>query len=427
VAGRAARPAERFLRDNWFAICALTLLVATDYKVRVRDVSSSVGGVADVQIYLEILLYAAVGTYLLFVHGRPPRLRRIPMPLFLLCAYVTVMATSLLETLYLSLAVVRLTEMTIVLALVAAVVADGTRADLHRFAHGFVVLVAISVGIGLVLPMPRYSLQEDRFTWLRLHPVTAGVYVGLATVICIAYLLSGRQDRPGPRWPVWVYVGLLVVDGGGLIGTKTRGAVVGTLVALAILVVLSRRGRARLQLIGMVILAVLAFVLASLGSITSYFVRGETAQSLATLNSRTDLWSLAWTDIKQKPMYGWGLEASRGIFLDSIGLGGGHNAVVNVAVDLGAVGLLVWVALLCGTAATIARSRSQAAGRPIDRALLLAFLGFLISDGMFFEGLGATSNIASIMLFILAGWSVLLRRDDQRDIRTRRAGPLKGN
>ena len=35
-----------------------------------------------------------------------------------------------------------------------------------------------------------------------------------------------------------------------------------------------------------------------------------------------------------------------GIFQDEFGLGGGHNAVVNVAVDLGFVALASWLALV---------------------------------------------------------------------------------
>lgn len=410
----AARPAvRRTVGNNWFAVCALLLLVATDYKFRVRDVSSSVSGHADAAIYLEVLAYGGVLGYLLITRGRAPRIGRIPAPMFALTTYVVVMATSILETPYRSLAGVRLTEMVILLVLVATVVADGERDHLHRFAHGFMVLVALSVIFGKVHPMPRFRLQGDRFTWLRIHPVVAGVYVGLATIIALTYLIesrSSRSVRPGPRWSPWRYGALLAICGGGLLGTKTRGAVVGALVGAAVIVVLRRRGRDRLQLLGFGALVIIAVGLASLGAITSYFVRGETVASLSTLNDRTNLWSLAWDSIKQKPMYGWGLEASRDIFLDSTGLGGGHNAVINVAVDLGAVGMLAWLAVLVVGVATVWRCRARVLGIPTDRTLLLAIVAFLLSDGMFYEGVGATSNIASITLFIVIGWSVLLGR-----------------
>jgi exopolysaccharide production protein ExoQ len=406
---------------NWFAVCALAMLVATDYKFRVRADSAAVGGTADSAIYIEVLVYSAVAAYLILLHGRPPRVNRVALPLFVLGAYVAVEGTSILETPYAPLAIVRFVEMLVVFLLVAAVVADGTREHLHRFAHGFILLVAGSVIFGVLFPMPRFALQKDRFTWLRIHPVTAGVYVAIATIICVVYLFAERGPRPGPRWSPFVYAVLLVLNGGGLIGTKTRGAVVGATVGLAVIILLRRRGRARLQLISAVVLLVGATLLASLGAIVSYFVRGETVASLTTLNSRTSLWALAWTAIQQKPMYGWGLEASRGIFLDSTGLGGGHNAIVNVAVDLGAVGVTVWLGLLVVVLTTLLRCRSQVDGIATDRAMLVAIVALLIADSLFFEGLGATSNIASISLFIIVGWSVVLSRADANATRQLRS------
>lgn len=395
----------------WLPLCALGLLCASDYKFRVRSPEATLAGGVDVFIVLEILVYAAVAAYLLATQPRLPVLRRTTPLMFCTGAYVAVLLVGAASSPYPALAGVRALETAVLLALVVRVHAVAERADLHRLAHGFLLLVAASVVVGVVHPMPAVSPQQvGRFSWLQVHPITAGVYLGLATVIGVVYLVTGSSGRPGPRWPRPCYIVLLAVVTAGLCATRTRSAVLGAVAGVVVLLALVVPPRHRSALLAGLGLAAATVYLAVGGAIATYFERGEDAAQLATFNSRTSLWSAAWRAVQHEPLFGYGLSASRGIFLDDTGLGGGHNALVNVAVDLGLVGLLLWLGVVVLLARSVLRAPAAPGGQRVDRALLLGVLAFLLVDGIFFEGVGATSNVAADWLFLAVGWAAVLVR-----------------
>ncbi len=408
--GRSRVTAREWLSRNWVTVCALALITANDYKFRKRSASETLAGGADVFILLEIAVYAAVGAYLVLSQRGLPRPSRPPVVLLLVAGYVLLIVASVTYSPFKALAAVRALETLVMFSLAAAICARGDRADLHRFAHGFLVLVAGSVLYGVAVPSVAESgTQAGRFTWLELHPITAGVFVGIAVLVALTYLLTRRRPRPGPVWPSWVYAGLLVIVTGGLIATKTRNSVLGAAVGVLVLLCFLYRGRQRVAVLAGVALTVLAAGLVASERVVEYFVRGESAERLASLNSRTVLWSEAYAAISEQPVFGYGLSASRGIFLEETGLGGGHNAALNVGVDLGLLGLVVWVSLLLSVVLLVVRVPATApAGAGVDRALLLAVIAFLVVGGIFFEGLGAVANIAANWLFLGVAWAVVL-------------------
>jgi O-antigen ligase len=149
--------------------------------------------------------------------------------------------------------------------------------------------------------------------------------------------------------------------------------------------------------------------------ITTYFERGEDATKLTSLNNRTELWDVAFEAVRDQPMFGNGITASRGIFYEETGLGGGHNAVVNVLVELGVVGLVVWVALVVSLILGIRRlPKTGPRNLALDRALLLGVITFLLVDSVFYEGAGTLANVASTWLFMSVGWYVVARRSALR-------------
>jgi len=406
------RPSESANGRYWFAICALTLIVASDYKFRVRDPTQAFSGSIDTFVLLELALYGCVGLYLLRMHGHPPRIRRTQPHLYLACFYVGLMVLSLAYTAYPQYAMVRVGEMAVLLGLTLVGARIATRADLHRFAHLFIALVAASVVYGVLFPSsPVTKLQTGRFTWLAIHPIISGALAGLATVLAAGYLLAGRRPRPGPVWPrVGYWIALLLV-GGGLLGSQTRGAVAGTLIAIVFLIFALRGGRNAFEMQLALGVAAVGIALAAGGSVIAYFQRGETTQQLASLNSRTDYWRTAVTAIERHPMFGYGVTSSRGLFYDATGLGGSHNAVINALVELGIVGLLVWgtlvVTLVLGVRRLPIRSFEELR---VDRALILAVLTVVLVDGVFWDGPASVSNVACTWLFMCIAWLSVARR-----------------
>ncbi|WP_299038922.1 O-antigen ligase family protein [uncultured Pseudokineococcus sp.] len=401
----------------WLAASGLTLVVASDYDLRTRPPGDAVGASVDAAILLEIALYGAVGAHLLLTRARPPRVVRAPRQLFLLVLYVGLVVLSLTYTPYLLYGAVRAVQMCVLLGLALAAARDARPEHLHRFAHGFLVLVALSVCYGAAVPSAAVSaLQEGRFTWLAIHPTVSGVLTGLAVVIGVGYLWAGARPRSGPRWPTGAYGLLLLVVGGGLLATQTRGAVLAAGVASVVVLVSLRTGRALVELLLALLVLGAGAALALSGVITAYVVRGEDPSALVTLNSRTMLWRLAGERVLEEPLYGYGTTAARGIFYAETGLGGGHNAVVNVVVELGLVGLAVWAALLVVLVLGVrGLPRDASHGVVVDRALLLGLVAFLLVDGVVYEGAGAVTNVGATWLFVCVAWLTVAQRAARGD------------
>lgn len=400
VAHGASRRSRR-----WPMVCVLLLIVASEYKVRLRANDEAISGNPDPFVLLEMAAYGVV-TLFLFLKFRPSiRLNRANLLIFLGYGYAAVVTISSLYSPYFSLAVVRAAQVVVVLALCRSVARHGGRAAMHQVAHAFVALVAASVIFGVVLPFPRLPTQPDRFTWLYLHPVAAGQFLAIAVVLLTAYVFGAGLPRPGPRWPVWTYCAMLAVCLAGLVATKTRSAVLGAAVGVLAVIWTRWRGSRKIEVGVVLALALGAVALTSSSAIESYFARGESAEQLASLNSRTELWRQALSLFPEHPLYGFGLSASRGLFLETIGLGGGHNALINLLVDTGLLGALIWLALLIGIVAAAARITTMDSQLWLDRIVILSLMLSLITSSVFAEGLGAPANVAATWLFLLWSWA----------------------
>lgn len=410
--GHAPAQSETWWDRWWFAICATALIAASDYKFRTRDPSQAISAAVDGAIVLELAVYALVGYAVVRRHGRPPHIARVPATVFLACFFTGLMVLSVLYASYPNYAVVRSGQMVVLTALMLLGAATATREHLHRFLHAYVVLVMVSIVYGVARPStPINNLQAGRFTWLAIHPTVAGVFTGLAFVIAASYATWGARPRPAPRWPLPFYLLATVMCGGAMLAVHTRGAVIGAVAGYLVSLVLLADRRRRVQLVVAGAFAAIATMLTASGTIIAYFTRGDSAERIASLNSRTDLWAVAIDAIESQPMFGYGIGSTRGIFYAEVGLGGGHNAAVNVATDLGLVGLACWLAMIAAVLVAAARAtRDGRAELTTDRALIVGIVTFLFVDGMFYEGLGGPTNVAISTFYVCVAWTAALRR-----------------
>jgi O-antigen ligase len=413
--------------NRWPMVLPLALMLASDYKLRSRSVTDTVGGSPDLTVFIEIAVYGLAALYLYWRFGIRPPTRRTTGLLFLGWTWAGYVALSALWTPYLQLGLVRGVQMLVTMAVAQTIATRATVAELHRFAHAFVVVVLCSVGIGIAHPFPRTHLTESRFNWLFVHPVIAGVYLAVAVLLVMGYLVR-RSETFFRRWRPIVYLGCLAVLAVALVATGTRGAAAGCAVGVIVLLaaVNGARGRADLLVLGTTtaVVMTLAFSAAILG----FVERGETSQKLMTLNSRTDLWTLALKAYAQEPIFGRGLGASRGLFLQDIGLGGGHNAFINALVDSGAVGTAIFTCLLLALCAVLL-DLARRPGSRADAGMLLGILVCFLVDGVTTEGLAAPANVSGIWLFVLIAWAEAVRRDQRRrsvaaKTAARTAGPI---
>jgi O-antigen ligase len=148
-----------------------------------------------------------------------------------------------------------------------------------------------------------------------------------------------------------------------------------------------------------------------------YLERGQTEERLLTLNSRTTLWDAAYDLFVERPVLGYGTTAARSVFLEEIGLGGAHNALVEVAVNNGLVGLFWWVMLLLGIPLGLATQRQPGQQRAsADVALIAGAYAFLVVNGIGTEGAGSPANTQITWLFLLGAWTALLVRDRRTSV-----------
>jgi O-antigen ligase len=251
--------------------------------------------------------------------------------------------------------------------------------------------------------------MQDRFNWLYVHQVVVGIYLAVAVLVVAAYLTRRGDQTRARLWSTGTYVVILAILVSALIATGTRGAAVGCAAGLVVMLATARGPRGRAEMIIMAIPVAVIVVLSLSDKILAFMTRGETAEQLESFNSRTELWSLAMDAVHDRPLFGWGMSAARGIFYDEIGLGGGHNAFVNVLVDGGFVGLLIFVLLLLELAVQlIARARLREAR--VDAGMLLGLVTLLVVDGLTAEMMATTANVASVWLFVAIAWTRVLGR-----------------
>ena len=233
----------------------------------------------------------------------------------------------------------------------------------------------------------------------------------IGTLMAVAYMRSEEMRDVLKIWPRWMYTAVGVWIALALLLTKTRGSLAGCLVGLIVLAALHTRASTKFD-IGALATLFITFVTVGFGSaIISYLERGQDISKLSTLNERTNLWAQAFQEFKVRPIFGDGLGASRGIFLDTIGLGGGHNAFVNVLVDAGLLGTLPFLALLTMVGFALYRFRRGTDGFR-DAVLLLPIFCGLIVNSMTAEFMAVPANNASIWLFLFVGWIAVLRRTE---------------
>ncbi len=393
----------------WVAYLILPMMIASDWKFRRRSAQSALGGRPDSQVLIEVAVYGLVALYLVLARGKAPRLRRTSPMLFTMWGYGTILAMSATYAVYPTLALVRGVQVLIVCALAQTIATNASVQHMHRFAHGYLMMMCFAVALGHALHFNVNHVVNARFHWLYVHPVPGAIYLMIGTLVALSYVRSAELRDVLNFWPHWVYTAIAGWIGSALILSTTRGSIGGAAVGGIVLVLLHTRPKTKFDIAALGTASVAAIVVAFGAMIVTYLERGQDVSKLSTLNERTNLWKLAFQEVAKRPFFGDGLGASRGIFLDSIGLGGGHNAFVNVLVDAGLLGATAFVSLLAMVGYSLYRFRPGTHGRRDALLLLPLFCGLLVNS-MTAEFMAVPANNASLWLAICVAWiSVDLR------------------
>ena len=71
---------------------------------------------------------------------------------------------------------------------------EGTVDTMVRLAHGWIVLMTVSILAGLAYVAPTTGPQVGRFTWLSVHSVSAGSMLAISLCVCCSVCGCNRVD-----------------------------------------------------------------------------------------------------------------------------------------------------------------------------------------------------------------------------------------
>lgn len=208
-------------------------------------------------------------------------------------------------------------------------------------------------------------------------------FSSVLAVLSLARLFpASDEERYNKLW----YTLLLLVSMISLVMSQTRAALVCLVLGGFFILLFSRRGKLG-ALFTLVVAPVVALCTMG-GMIWTFMARGQTAEQMDTLSSRTEWWGLAWHTFLQQPLTGFGAYAAgRFAVLAKAGFGGTgtmHSDYLEVIVGTGIWGLIPLLAGLAGTGWLLLRyvrdspdpQERQLAHEALAILALLAFRSF---------------------------------------------------
>lgn len=275
--------------------------------------------------------------------------------------------------------------------------ASANTEDCRRF---FTVTLIGSVP-ALALPVVSYFTQETTAQfgahrvmgggWI--HPGVASIAAFSVAAACLTILLQ-RKTRPSAR-NAYLHVALFALSctSGFLAGGKT-GAIAGG-VAVGLMLLLGRRFRLWFGMVAVTGLGYLLFELILRDMEVGLFAHWQTYdfERLGTVQSRISLWLAAleaWSSSTFTAFFGRGLAASRAAPIASPtgwGPGHAHNSFINLFLDMGVAGTLLFLAMVCcalsrAISMILKRGRAfrESPAFPVFIALVTLLIGSLADD-----------------------------------------------
>ena len=375
-------------------VAMVLVAAASEMKFRRRSAELALSGSVDAQIILELAVWAGVVGLVMSANLRGGRVHGTRIhglgPGSRLVALICVLGIGSALVTGEPLALVRALQFAAMaaIALVAHHRAEADRdvVELWIALRRATVLFAVAASVATLLWPASPPLGSERFQWFEVHEIATAGMLGIAIVMASSAVFGVPDPwlRSPGRWTTYALVLALLLP--LLVLTGSRGAMAGTLVGVATVGVLSRhRARRGVAVLLSTILAGLMLLGFGTAAVVEVAVRGQTAAQLLTLTGRTELFGIAYELFLERPWLGYGFLSGREVFLERVPWAGeAHNMFVEVAISLGLVGLLLYVALfvwLSRVAIGAMFERPTVVGTTMrDMAGLLAFV--IIAGGV---------------------------------------------
>jgi exopolysaccharide production protein ExoQ len=346
---------------------AFLLIPIAGTKFRNRNAMDAVNSVVDGQVILELAIYALIGIMtLIIMYATRFRWPRLTLTARVVLAFTGLTAISAFWSYAPMLTLVRSIQLaTLVLLTIVAVTAFGASRVTRALTSAVIIYVLVCAALAAAFPAFQGTTTDHqgirRFSWFSLHPITVAVYVGIALVLLAAGLMYGREGlrRRLLGIPEVLY---LIPLGVILMATNSRGPLFAVIATIALLVAVKvLRPVAATAVIAAALLSVLAFnasgmtfdsLIVSLDNghspLREVVLRGQTPEEFESLTGRTELWTELVPLYWERPMLGFGYQASRQLVLETRPWAGhAHNGLIETMLDVGIVGtLLLWIPVL---------------------------------------------------------------------------------
>ena len=406
---------------HWEVLWALLFL--SSLVLRIRTTAEAAAAPLDLATAYRIALVMLVGLGILAAMSRRNLevITSLTRGLFLPLTIFT--AVNLLSAFWsdnIPWTVYKSTEYGIDLALIAAIVAAApTIREYRRLVNWTWLLFGLLLGaVWLnVLLVPGQAIVRDLGTLgigiEGVYPAVSrngvGDWSAILAAVAFARLMTSDRNR---GVLVMVLFAMLVT----LALSQTRSATAGLLVAVPLILTVTKKGNWVLTLVPALLALVFLFGLTH--GIEDFFIRGETDAQLKSLSGRTDYWSFALERFRERPLTGFGA-FSGGRFEVAAVVGHStlpntHSTWIEILIGTSLWGVIPVALALLATWWSLGRRmvRHMASGFPFtdESALLVEALGVLavLTVRSFF-----TVTLIShppLEFLIVLGYAELLRR-----------------
>lgn len=320
------------------------LLVSDELFFRAGGIESGFEGHFDPLAYAEAISWVFAFLVLMLIStGAPGYLSRIfsgPSKWLSLFALVCLLSSAYSpRPIYSFVWAVKLWLVVLLLQMCAACMHDLN--DVRAFFHvTFWALLVLTVSPAIrAFADPSATFWQGRLNAPGSHPVTLSETSAALLLVSLTLYSLRRQ-----KWliPFGIIAATVMIRSGG-----KAGIVAGIVSAVLFFVFQKKFALASGLLAGFSLLGV---VVVSTTSLSGYVEEYQKSGALSSLTGRTVLWTSAWPDIMQVPLWGHGYMAAKWVSVQVEGVFAGagslHNAFLDVVYNNGLIGLVLFLAVL---------------------------------------------------------------------------------
>ncbi len=411
---------KRPLTPRTVAFLFLVLALTPEIKFRNRDPDAAFSGTPDWQVLIELAIWGLVAAWVGWHAARGVartkyRLSTLNLPMgavLLTTAVVLVSGASALSVR----STIRAGQYIEMVGMTLFVFWEARR-DRGFFPvfwmwirRGMIGFAAVATAATALIPgwMPWTDDNGAiRYTWFEIHPIVTAGMLGLAILMLVSIYLQSPDPlflRKGWKMAAGALGAVFAVL---LLQTRSRGSLVATAAAVLILLLSPRRGRRRLAAIvaaGIIAAGLTFFLAAGSEQVETWVLRGQTWEQFMTMSQRTELFEIGGDLFAEQPIFGHGyLLAGPLLRTHYTWAGHAHNVLLEIAISMGAVGVLAFAFLLIVIIARlwqgVVNPSARASGLPAEG---FAILVLLIGQGIISDGFGGPVGFETAALMLAA-------------------------